>query len=158
MKTKSDPGASPFARLLLVQAAVDTQRTAIDAKRYKAQRRLTGITLIQLVALAATPVFLGLSNMDTFNWYTVVGMILSAIAALTGSLVAVFSYRERWSNFVRVSGNLQEIKLTGELLATKGDLVSDEDVDKFRAEYQRVLSNGNSQWQKAVTSSKSSGA
>ena len=158
MTVDSTPMAKPQHRLSLVRAAVDKQRLAIDKKRYRAQRRLTYLTVIQLTTLAATPVLLSLSNMDSFSWYTVAGLILSAIAVCTGSLLTAFSFRERWRNFVRVSGSLQELKLSGDLLASLGDTLTDDQILEFREQYQTTLANGNENWQKAVAEPKAVGA
>lgn len=77
---------------------------------------------------------------------------------LCGGLLAAFRPNERWKGFVRVSGDLQEMKLTGELLATKQESVSEEEVLKFRENYQVVLRAGNGRWQKSMNLQKPNGA
>lgn len=157
MTLESIPTNNPYSRLKHVQAAIDRQIGENEKKRTRAQRQSRNLTILQLFALALTPVALGVSNMNSFDWYTLIGLVLSAVSMLCGSILATFGSTERWKGFVRVSGNLQEMKLTGELLATKQELVSEEEVRKLREDFQGVLGAGNDRWQKSMRPQKSNG-
>jgi hypothetical protein len=154
MKRKHNPKSSPSERLTLVRETLNTQYLKIESKRKRAHRFMVIFTSTQLVALAATPIFLGLSSMLSFNWYTATGLVLSAVASLSAGFLAVFSFRERWKSFVRVSGALQELKLTGELLQFSSGQLSSGQVEEFRVKYLGVLNRGNEQWLKAIVEAK----
>jgi hypothetical protein len=147
---KNQEKESRQCQLQIVREAVDAQRVSIDSKRKKAKRIFVWITTLQLLFLAATPVFLGLSSMDTFNWYTVIAFILTACALLTGSLLATFSFRERWRNFARVSGDLQELRLDGKILDFYGDSLTLCQLLEYRHKFQAALSAGNEKWDDVV--------
>ena len=157
---------SSAGRLKLVMDALSEQRELTDLKREKARRMSSGFLVIQMTALAVTPILLAVSTMtplsavsttSSFDWFRLAALIASGISLLTGSLLASFSYRERWQNYVRISGNLQSLQLEGQILGSRSSL-TDTDVEVFRQRLQDVLASGNTKWQKAISQAKTPNA
>jgi hypothetical protein len=157
---------SSAGRLRLVMDALSEQRDLTDSKREKARRMSSRFLVTQMTALAVTPILLAVSTMtplravsttSSFDWFRLAALIASGISLLTGSLLASFSYRERWQNYVRVSGNLQSLQLEGQILSSRSSL-TDTDVEAFRQRLQDTLASGNTKWQKAISQAKTPNA
>ena len=154
----------PAGRLRLVMEALSEQHERADLKRRQAQRKSSRFLFTQVTALAITPILLAVSTMwpltavsSSFDWFRLAALITSGISLGAGSLLASFSYRERWQNYVRVSGNLQSLRLEGQILGSRSSL-TDIEVETFRQRFQDTLASGNTKWQKTISQAKTPNA
>lgn len=148
-----DYGDSPEERLRLVTNAITDQIGKSNKKREKARMNSSRYTKLQLAASAITPVILGISTGPSIDWYHVAALVASGTALFAGSMLAAFSFRDRWKGFAQVIGRLQELKLDAELLATRKDLTEDQ-VNDLRLSFQSAMDDGNASWQKTISEAK----
>jgi hypothetical protein len=148
-------GDSPEERLRLITNAIKDQIGKSNTKRETARKNSSRYTKLQLASSAVTPVILGISTGPSIDWYHVSALVASGTALFAGSMLAAFSFKDRWKGFAQVIGRLQELKLDAELLATRQG-VSDDEVQELRANFQSAMDDGNASWQKTITEAKAS--
>lgn len=138
-------------RLAIFLSQVRAQEDKTKKKRDRAQRGAYWLGIVQVGSLAATPIFIGLSNMGVFSVHNVIALILSAVSLFTGSILAAFTYRERWRGFARIAGRLHALEKEAAYLEVEppGSL-RECAVEDLRLQLRQVLDEGSDAWQATV--------
>lgn len=139
-----------------LEVQINNRIRDFNNKRVKNQNKNNHFTVVQIVSSAVTTLLIAVNAEKSIFLVTVIALITSLVASVSGQFLSKFMYRERMAMNIETVCSLYELRHTITMDKKKEEddgeshKITLEKVDSYQNQYQKILNSANGQWQKYI--------
>jgi hypothetical protein len=135
-------------RLELLKSEIKKRISGIDSSRVYYRDRSFGFYISITILSALTTILLGsdFDDPDVQSWLKRLALILTALITVVSSYNAFFNHKDLWIANNQALNRLKELSFNVSFREAEPRPLSEDEIEKFRANYQTILDELNNTW------------
>ncbi|WHZ39262.1 SLATT domain-containing protein [Rahnella bonaserana] len=145
--------------LIELESQIERRIKEFNTKRGKNQWKNRFFSLAQIILSGFTTLLVAINANLSYFCITVITLVVSSLASISGQLLSKFMYQERMAMNIATVCALYELrhKITMDKKKQEDDhslTITLQEVDLYQQQYQNILNTANGQWQKYIQDTK----